>query len=185
MKRARGIARALFHEYGLSPDDMERDFPVPVEASSGKLRRKRVEIAIFDHDQAHTIEHLRRIVICRPEPKNGHCSVTKLRDHRQARKVAALWSAGTDLALQPAAAALDDTHARVVLAEPSPPGALEEPLEAVLSRLDRPFGRRAGDLACVLEASARELLGRPLTGVHARHHREQGRVVVELALAHP
>ncbi len=99
--------------------------------------------------------------------------------------VAALWSAGTGRELQPAAVALDDIHARVVLAEPSPPGGLEEPLEAVLSRLDRPFGRRAGDLACVLEASARELLGRPLTGVHARHHREQGRVVVELALAHP
>lgn len=67
--------------------------------------------------------------------------------------VAALWSAGTGLALQPAAVALDDTHARVVLAEPSPPDAREEPPEAVLSRLDRPFGRRACDLASVLDAS--------------------------------
>jgi hypothetical protein len=98
--------------------------------------------------------------------------------------VAALWSAGTGLQLQPAAVALDDTHAKVVLAEPSPPGALEEPPEALFSRLDRPFGRRACDLACVLEASARELLGRPLTGVKARHRRDQGRVVVELSLAH-
>jgi len=97
--------------------------------------------------------------------------------------VAALWSAGTGLALQPAAVTLDDTHARVVLDEPSPPGGLEEPPEAVLSRLDRPFGRRACDLACVLETSVRELLGRPPTRVHARHHREQGRVVVELSLA--
>jgi hypothetical protein len=96
--------------------------------------------------------------------------------------VAALWSAGTGLALQPAAVALDDTHARVVLAEPSPPDAREEPPEAVLSRLDRPFGRRACDLACVLDASARQLLGRPLTRVHAHDQREQGRIVVELSL---
>ena len=95
--------------------------------------------------------------------------------------VATLWSAGTGLALQPAAVALDDTHARVVLVEP-PPGAPEEPLEAVLSRLDRPFGRRARDLACVLEATARPLLGRPLTRVRARDDRKQGRVVVELSL---
>jgi hypothetical protein len=99
-----------------------------------------------------------------------------------AEAVAALWSAGTGLALQPAAVALDDAHARVVLAAPSPPGALEEPLEAVLSRLDRPFGRRARDLACVLEPTARALLGRPLTRVNAHDDREQGRVVVELSL---
>ena len=101
---------------------------------------------------------------------------------RLADAVAALWSAGTGLALQPAAVALDDTHARVVLAEPSPPDVREEPPEAVLSRLDRPFGRRACDLACVLEAKARSLLGRPLTRVRARDCREQGRVVVELSL---
>ena len=35
------IARALFHEYGISVDDMMPDFPVPV---SGK--RKKVDIAI-------------------------------------------------------------------------------------------------------------------------------------------
>ena len=87
--------------------------------------------------------------------------------------VAALWSAGTGLALQPAAVGLDDTHARVVLAEPWSSGEREEAPEALLSRLDRPFGRHAHDL-----------LGRPLTRVHARHHREQGRVVVELSLAH-
>ncbi len=102
---------------------------------------------------------------------------------RLADAVAALWSAGTGLALQPAAVALDDTHARVVLAEPSSSGAREEPPEALLSRLDRPFGRRARDLVRVLEAPAHDLLGRPLTGVRARDRREQGRVVVELSLA--
>jgi hypothetical protein len=96
--------------------------------------------------------------------------------------VATLWSAGTGLALQPAAVALDDTHARVVLAEPSPSGGREEPAEALSCRLDRPFGRRARDLARMLQGPVRELLGRPLTGVCARDHREQGRVVVELSL---
>jgi hypothetical protein len=103
--------------------------------------------------------------------------------HQLADAVAALWSAGTGLELQPAAVALDDTHARVVLAEPSPPDEREEPAEALLSRLDRPFGRRARDLACMLEATARKLLGRPLTRVRARDCREQGQVVVELSLA--
>jgi hypothetical protein len=101
---------------------------------------------------------------------------------RLADAVATLWSAGTGLALQPAAVALDDTHARVVLAEP-PPDAREEPAAALLCRLDRPFGRRARDLACVLEGSVSELLGRPLTRVRARDDRVQGRVVVELSLA--
>jgi hypothetical protein len=103
---------------------------------------------------------------------------------RLADAVAALWSAGTGRTLQPAAVARDDAHARVVLAAPPPeaPDALDEPLEAVLSRLDRPFGRRAGDLAHVLEAPARALLGRPLARVRARDDREQGRVVVELSL---
>jgi hypothetical protein len=102
---------------------------------------------------------------------------------RLADAVASLWSAGTGLALQPAAVALDDTHATVVLAEPSPPDDRQEPAEALSCRLDRPFGRRARDLAGVLQASVRELLGRPLTRVRARDDRERGRVVVDLSLA--
>jgi hypothetical protein len=96
--------------------------------------------------------------------------------------VAALWSAGTGLALQPVAVALDDTHARVVLAEPWSSGEREEAPEALLCRLDRPFGRHAHDLVRVLEPRARDLLGRSLTHMNAQHHREQGRVVVELSL---
>jgi hypothetical protein len=102
---------------------------------------------------------------------------------RLADAVAALWSAGTGLALQPAAVALDDTHATVVLAEPSPSDAREEPAEALSCRLDRPFGRRARNLARMLQGPVGELLGCPLTRVRARDHREQGRVVVELSLA--
>jgi len=101
-----------------------------------------------------------------------------------ADEVAALWSAGTGLELQPAAVALEDASARVVLTEPWRPGELEEaPEEAALSRLDRPFGRRACDLAPVLEAPTRQLLSRSLTRVSARDHRDQGRIVVELSLA--
>jgi hypothetical protein len=101
-----------------------------------------------------------------------------------ADEVAALWSAGTGLELQPMAVALEDAHARVVLAEPWRPAEPEETLEeAALARLDRPFGRRARDLAAVLQAPTRQLLGRPLTGVSARDHRDQGRIVVELSLA--
>jgi hypothetical protein len=96
--------------------------------------------------------------------------------------VAALWSAGTGLALQPAAVALEDAHARVVLAEPWS-RAEEAPEQAVLSRLDRPFGRRACDLVALLEVPTRELLGRPLTRVRAHDQHDQGRIVVELSLA--
>src|SRR5262249_55235735 len=58
------IARALFHEYGICVEDMERDFSVSVGG-----RRRRVDIAIFKHDGQHTAQNLRRVVICRPEPK--------------------------------------------------------------------------------------------------------------------
>jgi hypothetical protein len=118
----------------------------------------------------------------RPTRTDGHLDSDQ-RLQRLADAVATLWTAGTGLALQPAAVALDDTHARVVLAEPSPPDAREDPSEALSCRLDRPFGRRARDLACMLDAPVRELLGRPLTRVRARDRREQGRVVVELSLA--
>ena len=77
------IVRALFHEYGLSTESMEADFPIPIEVG-GKKRRKKVEIAIFDYGKGHTLENLRRMVVCRPEPKNSKRGVTKLRDHEQA-----------------------------------------------------------------------------------------------------
>lgn len=79
------IERALFHEYGLSVEDMEPDFPLPVEIG-GKTRRKKVEIAVFTHEKEHTVENIRRVVVCRPEPKNGKKGVTNIRDHKQADK---------------------------------------------------------------------------------------------------
>ena len=79
------IARALFHEYGISVEDMARDFPVPVQTEDGRRRTKKADIAIFAHDAPHTLENLRRVVVCKPEPKNGN-SVTKIRTHEQAKK---------------------------------------------------------------------------------------------------
>jgi len=77
------IARAIFHEYGFSPDDMEPDFAIKVNG-----RKKKVDIAIFkagtgpDRDE----KDLHRVVICKPEPKQGKKGAFKLRDHEQATK---------------------------------------------------------------------------------------------------
>lgn len=79
------IARALFHEYGIPVESMARDFPVPVAADSGKRRTKKADIAIFEHDAEHTVDHLRRVVVCKAEPKNG-TTVTKIRTHQQAKR---------------------------------------------------------------------------------------------------
>lgn len=75
------IARAIFHEYGFSPDDMEPDFPVKV---GGK--RKKADIAIFKTGSEHTAENLHRVVICKAEPKQSKKGAFKLRDHEQATK---------------------------------------------------------------------------------------------------
>ena len=69
------IVRALIHEYGISPDDMERDFKV--------TGRKKIDVAIFHHGKEHGIEHISRIVLCRPEPKVGKTAV-RIRDFDQA-----------------------------------------------------------------------------------------------------
>ena len=75
------IARALFHEYGISVDDMETDFPVLVGG-----RRRRVDLAIFAPGEARTPENLQRVVVCRPEPKQNKRGAVKMRDYEQAAK---------------------------------------------------------------------------------------------------
>lgn len=79
------IAHGLYREYGIWPGDMERDFPIEVSAVGQRRARKKADIAIFAPDAQHTMENLRRVVICKPEPKNGR-SVTKIRTYTQARK---------------------------------------------------------------------------------------------------
>jgi len=73
--------RALFHEYGLSAEDMDLDVPIKV---AGK--RKKIDIAIYEHGKEHLPEHIRRIVICDKAPKKGKKSAVKIRDHEQAQK---------------------------------------------------------------------------------------------------
>lgn len=79
------IARALFHEHGISPGDMEPDFPIVVSTDGARARKKKADIGVFAHGKPHTEEHLRRVVICKPEPKRGK-NVVKLREPEQAEK---------------------------------------------------------------------------------------------------
>ena len=71
------IVRALIHEYGFSPEDMELDFSLG--------GRKKVDVSIFHHDKGHTLENLGRAVLCRPEPNAGKNAV-RIRDFEQAAK---------------------------------------------------------------------------------------------------
>ncbi len=79
------IARAMFHEYGISVDDMEPDFKVRVE-ESGRSANKKVDIAIFEPGSEHIAENVRRLVICQKELKIGEKGAYKMRDHDQADK---------------------------------------------------------------------------------------------------
>lgn len=79
------IARALFHEYGISVDDMARDFPIQISVEGQRKVTKKADIAIFAPGSEHTLANLRRIVICKPEPKAGR-AVTKIRTFTQAKK---------------------------------------------------------------------------------------------------
>src|SRR5262245_4949773 len=68
------IARALFHEYGISVDDMEPDFKIKVDGSN-----KKIDIAIFEPGAAHTPENVRRLVVCQKELKLGEKGAYKMR----------------------------------------------------------------------------------------------------------
>ena len=74
------IARALFHEYGISLDDMVPDFKLRMDG-----RRKSVDIAIFEPGKEKTLANLRRVVVCQKEPKIGSKGAYKMRDHEQAK----------------------------------------------------------------------------------------------------
>jgi type I restriction enzyme M protein len=78
------VAKALYGEYGIRVQDMERDFRIDVEVD-GRKARKKADIAIFEPETEHTMANLRRVVICKPEPKSGR-TVTKLRTYAQAEK---------------------------------------------------------------------------------------------------
>ncbi|MFA7762663.1 methylation-associated defense system DNA methyltransferase MAD2 [Streptomyces sp. NRRL S-448] len=80
------IARALVHEHGIDPHDMARDFPVTVSAEDAPRKRtKKADIAVFESGAPHTTANLRRVVVCKPEPKRGK-NVVKLREPEDAEK---------------------------------------------------------------------------------------------------
>src|ERR1017187_7808071 len=60
------VARQLIFEYQIAPESMEADFPVKVG-----VKRKKLDIAIFEAGKDHNSETIRRGVICRPFPKVG------------------------------------------------------------------------------------------------------------------
>jgi type I restriction enzyme M protein len=74
-------ARQFIFEYQIAPESMKADFSVTVEG-----KRKKADIAIFEAGKEHSIENLRRAVICRPLPKVGKKAVVKIRDFAQAEK---------------------------------------------------------------------------------------------------
>lgn len=80
-------ARALVHEHGIDPADMARDFRVTVSEEGTKRKRtKTADIAIFESGAVHNTANLRRVVICKPEPKGKGKNVVKIREPAQAEK---------------------------------------------------------------------------------------------------
>jgi type I restriction enzyme M protein len=81
------IARAMFHEYGISVEDMVPDFKIKVDG-----RNKKVSIAIFKPGtkKDRTVDNLRRVVVCEKEPVHRGKGGFNLRDHEQAGKEFAL-----------------------------------------------------------------------------------------------
>jgi len=75
------IARALFHEYGISVDDMVPDYKLRID---GRLRK--LDLVIFEAGAPKEPEHIRRIAICEKEPVNGRKSSYKMRSPEEADK---------------------------------------------------------------------------------------------------
>lgn len=78
------VARALYYEYGIRVHDMESGFKIVVAPDGQRRMTKKADIAIFAYDSEHTLPNLRRVVVCKPEPKNVR--VTKIRTYAQAEK---------------------------------------------------------------------------------------------------
>jgi type I restriction enzyme M protein len=75
------IARALFHEYGISVDDMVPDYKLRID---GRLRK--LDLVIFKAGAPKELENIRRIAICEKEPANSRKSSYKMRSPEEAEK---------------------------------------------------------------------------------------------------
>ena len=79
------IARALFHEYGISVDDMVPDYKLRIDG-----RLKKLDLVIFEPESPKEPENIRRIVICEKEPTSGRKSAYKMRSPEEAEREFAL-----------------------------------------------------------------------------------------------
>ncbi|MFE2864969.1 restriction endonuclease subunit M [Embleya sp. NPDC059259] len=80
------IARSLVHQYGIDPRDMAADFSIPVlNQDTGRKTRRRASIAIFEHDQPHELQYVRRIVVTKPRPKDSR-TVSRIRTFAHAKE---------------------------------------------------------------------------------------------------
>mgnify|MGYP006279842053 CR=1 FL=1 len=75
-------ARALIHELGIRPEDMETDLRVTLELG-GRSTWKQLEIGIWDPEDEHVEEKIKRVVVCRKEPSSNGSN--KIRTHAQAK----------------------------------------------------------------------------------------------------
>jgi type I restriction enzyme M protein len=75
------IARALFHEYGISVDDMVPDYKLRIDG-----RLKKLDLVIFEAGAPKEPEHIRRVAICEKEPVNSRKSSYKMRSPEEAEK---------------------------------------------------------------------------------------------------
>ena len=76
------VARQMIFEYQIAPESMRADFRVSV---GGKSRK--VDIAIFEAGKPHEAEFLRRVVVCRPEPKVGQHRTPGASTGRSGRRI--------------------------------------------------------------------------------------------------
>lgn len=74
-------ARALVHEFGIRPEDMETDLRVTLEIG-GKSTWRQLEIGIWDPEDEHKQEKMKRAVVCEKEPSSN--GTTKIKTHEQA-----------------------------------------------------------------------------------------------------
>jgi type I restriction enzyme M protein len=79
------MAKVLFHEYRFEPQEMERDYPIPIETEEGKKRRYKIDIAVFppelpDHSDHQNIIRLIQIEAPRTPSNNKKRGVSLLQE---------------------------------------------------------------------------------------------------------
>jgi type I restriction enzyme M protein len=76
-------ARALVHELGIRPEDMETDLRITLEID-GKSTWRQLEIGIWNPDDEHENDKIKRVVVCEDEPSSN--GTNKIRTHEQAEE---------------------------------------------------------------------------------------------------